>query len=77
LAKRIRREAGLEMNAHLFRHLAAMVWLDANPGSYEAARRLLGHSELSHTLNMYTGLEARAAVQAFARIISDKKSGKR
>jgi integrase len=77
LAKRIRRETGLEMNAHLFRHLAAMVWLDANPGSYEAARRLLGHSELSHTLNMYTGLEARAAVQAFARIISDKKSGKR
>ena len=76
LAKRIRRETGLEVNAHLFRHLAVMVWLDANPGSYEAARRLLGHSELSHTLNMYSGLEVRAATQAFARIISEKKSRK-
>ncbi len=76
LAKRIRRETGMEMNAHLFRHLAVMVWLDNNPGSYEAARRLLGHSELSHTLNMYSGLEARAATQAFARIISEKKSRK-
>lgn len=76
LAKRIRRETGLEVNAHLFRHLAVMIWLDTNPGSYEAARRLLGHSELSHTLNMYSGLEARAATQAFARIISERKSGK-
>lgn len=54
LARRIRRETGLEVNAHLFRHLAVMVWLDANPGGYEAARRFLGHSELSQTLNMYS-----------------------
>ncbi len=76
LTKCIRRETGLEMNAHLFRHLAVMVWLDANPGSYEVARRLLGHSELSHTLNMYSGLEARAATQAFARVIAEKKGRK-
>ena len=76
LSKRIRRETGLEMHAHLFRHLAVMIWLDANPGSYEAARRLLGHAKLSHTLNLYSGLEARAATQAFARIVSEKKSRK-
>lgn len=77
LARRIRRETGLEVNAHLFRHLAVMVWLDANPGGYEAARRLLGHSELSQTLNMYSGLEARSATQAFARVIAQKKSRNR
>lgn len=76
LTRRIRGETGLEMNAHLFRHLAVMVWLDTNPGSYEVARRLLGHSELSHTLNMYSGLEARAATKAFARVIEQKKSRK-
>jgi integrase len=73
LTRRIRRETGLEMNAHLFRHLAVMIWLNANPGSYEAARRLLGHSSISNTLNLYSGLEVRAATQAFAQLISQKK----
>jgi integrase len=76
LAKRIHRETGLEVNAHLFRHLAVMIWLDANPGSYEAARRLLGHAKLSHTLNLYSGMEARTATQAFARVVAEKKSRK-
>ena len=73
LSKRIRSETGLVMNSHLFRHLAAMVWLDANPGAYEAARRLLGHSEISRTLDLYSGLEVRTATQAFARLVSEKK----
>ena len=59
IAKRVRRETGFEMNAHLFRHFAVMLWLDANPGGYEVAQRLLGHSELSHTINIYSGLEVR------------------
>ena len=55
---RIRRETGLAVNAHLFRHLSAKLLLDANPGGYEAVRHLLGHARLSSTLNVYTGLEA-------------------
>lgn len=73
VTKCIRSETGLEVNVHLFRHLAAMIWLDANPGSYETVRRLLGHSDLSHTLNLYTGLEGRAATRAFADLIATKK----
>lgn len=42
ISKRIRKETGLEMNAHLFRHFAVMNWLDANPGGYEVARGCLG-----------------------------------
>lgn len=75
LAKRIRKTAGLEMNAHLFRHFAVMNWLNANPGSYEVARRLLGHSEVSHTLNMYSGLEVKSATKAFAELMETKKRG--
>ena len=77
LAKRIRTEVGIEMNAHLFRHLAAMTWLDAHPGAYEAARRLLGHSASSHTINLYSGMEARSATNAFGQLMETKKGGAR
>ncbi len=77
LKKRIRREVGIEMNAHLFRHLAAMIWLDARPGAYEAARRLLGHSASSHTINLYSGLEARSATNAFGQLLETRRKGPR
>lgn len=77
LKQRIRTEVGIEMNAHLFRHLAAMTWLNAQPGAYEAARRLLGHATSSHTLNLYSGLEARSATNAFGKLMESKKNGAR
>lgn len=76
ITQRIRREIGLEMNVHLFRHFAVMLWLDANPGSYEAARRLLGHSEVSHTINMYSGLEGQASIRAFSDLVTKKQKGR-
>ena len=77
LTRRIRREIGLEMNAHLFRHFAVMLWLDANPGAYEVARRLLGHSDVSHTIAMYSGMEVKAATRRFGELIEEKKGKSR
>ncbi len=77
IKKRVRKGTGLEVNAHLFRHFAVMNWLDANPGGYEVARRLLGHSEVSHTINMYSGLEVKSATRAFADLIEAKKGGRK
>jgi integrase len=77
LSRRIRNETGLEMNAHLFRHFAVMIWLDANPGAYEAARHFLGHSAVSHTINMYSGLESTSAIKAFSDFVTTKKARKR
>ena len=71
VSKTIRRETGAEMNVHLFRHLAAKMWLDRHPGNYEALRRLLGHAELSSTLNAYAGFEAGTATRLFADLVSD------
>jgi integrase len=71
--KRVRKETGFEVNAHLFRHLAVMNWLDANPGGYEVARRLLGHSDVSRTISLYSGLEVKSATRAFADLIETKK----
>jgi hypothetical protein len=56
---------GLEVNPHLFRHIAAKLFLDANPGSYEVVRRVLGHQSMKTTLSFYTGLEHAAAARHF------------
>lgn len=77
LSRRIRKETGLEVNAHLFRHFGVSLWLDAFPGAYEAARQLLGHSAVSHTINMYSGLEADAAIREFGVVVTEKKAGRR
>lgn len=73
IKQRIRKVTGLEVNAHLFRHIAVMNWLDANPGGYEVARRLLGHSDISHTINLYSGMEVKSATRAFADLMATKK----
>ncbi|WP_306131502.1 hypothetical protein [Roseivivax marinus] len=73
ISRRVWSETGLEMNAHLFRHFAVMNWLDAHPGEYEVAKRLLGHSALSHTINMYSGMEVTSAARAFSDLITGMK----
>jgi integrase len=66
----IRKETGLEVHVHLFRHLAAKVLLEAHPGYYEVVRRLLGHAALSSTLSAYTGFEAGTATRLYSELIS-------
>lgn len=77
ISKRVRKETGFSVNAHLFRHLAVMNWLDANPGGYEVARRLLGHSDVSRTISLYSGLEVKSATRAFADLIATKKGSRK
>lgn len=77
ISKRILKETGLEVNAHLFRHLAVMLHLDHNPGAYEAATRLLGHSHNGRTIRVYSGMETRSATKAFSDLVTAKKKGNR
>jgi integrase len=74
ISTRIRRELGLEFNAHLHRHLAAKILLTEHPGHYEVVRRLLGHSSISHTLSAYTGFDAAASTQMFADVINKART---
>lgn len=71
IKKRVRKEIGVEMNAHLFRHFDVMIYLDKNPGGYEVARQMLGHSSVSRTISVYSGLETISATQAFADVVND------
>lgn len=73
LKQRVRKATGLIVNAHLFRHSAVMNWLDAKPGGYEGARHLMGHSAVSHTINLYSGMEVKSALHAFADLMATKK----
>lgn len=60
---------GLTLTVHQFRHLAAKLYLDANPGGYELIRRVLGHTSIKTTTNFYTGMETQQAAKFFDETI--------
>lgn len=69
IKKMAKQEIGVAMNAHLFRHLAVMIYLDANPGGYEVARQMLGHSSVSRTIEVYSGMESISATKALSIVV--------
>jgi integrase len=66
-------EAGLKMNPHLFRHLAALIFLERHPGCYEEVRRLLGHKRIETTIRNYAGLEMTAAVRRYDEAVLSRR----
>ena len=73
LAEQIKRAikmgTGLTVNAHLFRHVCAYLYLKAHPGEYETVRLLLGHTTLAVTVRAYCGLERSDAVRRYDSLI--------
>ncbi|WP_431267671.1 tyrosine-type recombinase/integrase [Dankookia sp. P2] len=65
ISRAVFQHTGLQLHPHLFRHITAKLYLDANPGSYEVVRRVLGHRSIETTTSYYTGLETAAAVRHF------------
>jgi integrase len=74
LTQRVRRVTGLRVNTHLFRHIAAKLYLDEYPGQYEVIRLQLGHKSLSTTIQFYCGLEREAAVNQFTNTVVEKRA---
>jgi integrase len=77
IMKVIHEFTGLDINPHLFRHMAAKTYLAVHPGHYETVRRLLGHKSIETTTNSYTGLETRAAALHFATEIDKLRTSAR
>ena len=65
----ILRETGILINAHLFRHLAGRLYLQAHPGDFETVRRLLGHKSLTTTLRSYIDLTTPAAFRSYDAVV--------
>jgi integrase len=69
IAKTIRSYLGLKLTPHQFRHLAAKIILDDNPGAYELVRQLLGHKNVTTTTMFYAGIDTRRAGRAHADLV--------
>jgi integrase len=65
----LRKRAGIVLTAHQFRHLSAKILLDAEPGSFETVRQLLGHASLNTTVGAYAGIDSRRAARHHQRLI--------
>ena len=61
----LKRCCGLDVNPHLFRHIGAMSYLNANPGAYGLMKLVLGHKSVATTTRFYCGLEGPAAMRHF------------
>lgn len=61
------------MHIHIFRHLSAMLYLDAHPGSYEAVRQLLGHRKMQTTTDFYAPLSSKHSHSVLHDIIEGKR----
>jgi integrase len=74
MSKQIFRRTGLEMNAHLFRHLAAKLILEATPGAYGIVQDVLGHRDAATTRSHYAGSETTAAARHFDAVIRQTRA---
>jgi integrase len=70
IQRTVLRRLGVKITPHQFRHLAAKIHLDSNPGAYEVVRQFLGHKELKTTTRFYAGPDTRRAGKAHAELIS-------
>lgn len=70
ISNAIRSRLNIEAPTSLFRHFAAKIILDAEPGAYEAVRQLLGQKHLFFARAKYRTLDSAAVFQRFdARVL--------
>jgi integrase len=72
----VRRETGLVINVHLYRHIAGRLYLKANPSGIEVIRRMLGHTSSKITLRAYAELEANLAFADWGRTLGALREGR-
>lgn len=58
---------GFHMNPHAFRHLAAKITLDQDPGAHGQVQQFLGHKTIMTTENFYVGWDTKRAQQGHIR----------
>ena len=65
ISETIKRVTGLLVNPHLFRHIAAKLYLKAHPGAYGVIRLLHGHKSVDTTTRFYCGHETDDAFDRY------------
>ncbi len=69
----LRKRAGLNMNAHLFRHTIAKIVIERDPGLAFAISRHLGHKRLDTTMQSYLGTEGRVVGRKIDKVLSSAR----
>jgi integrase len=69
IEKAVLKNLGVKVTPHQFRHFAAKIILDANPGAYELVRQLLGHKNMKTTTNFYAGVDTLRAGRAHTELV--------
>jgi len=63
----------VRLTPHQFRHVAAKIYLDQNPGGFEVVRQLLGHKNMRTTINFYAGINTKRAGRAHSKLLMEIK----
>jgi integrase len=72
IAKCVKRECGLRMTPHPFRHFAAKLILEEEPGDYGTVSRVLHHKDFNTAVGFYCGPETAAAMEKLDAIIQSR-----
>jgi len=75
IEKTVLKYVGVRLTPHQFRHLAAKIILDRNPGAFELVRELMGHKNIQMTINFYAGIDTKRAGRAQVELIAKIKKG--
>lgn len=76
ISAEVLRHTGLEINPHLFRHIAAYLYLKERPGDFETVRRLLKHRKLQTTMQFYAELSSQWAHEHYDAVVLSKWGGR-
>ena len=68
------KETGLNVNVHLFRHIAAKRYLKERVGDHETVRQLLGHKSLATTMRSYCDFKQGDAMLRFDAVLAARES---
>ena len=74
ISARVKQHLGWPVNPHLFRHIAAKMYLDLRPGEYATVSRILNHKSVQTTMTAYTGAESISAGRHFQSLIADLRA---
>jgi integrase len=74
ISARVEQRLGFPVNPHLFRHIAAKLYLDRRPGEYALVSRLLNHQSVTTTMRAYTGAESASASRHFQSVVAGLRS---
>ena len=72
IVNKIYKATGLRVTIHQFRHAAGALLLKKYPGNYELVRRVLGHRNITTTINSYCGLENIQASEIFGELVREQ-----